>query len=584
MDLVTHKQFTFEESSQITLELNRLLNIKAIEIVTDCVGQFVSPIFCVPKPDGSVRMILNLKQLNKFVNSEHFKLEDFRSVCNLLRSNMYMAKLDIQDAYLHIPVLEKHRKYLRFRFDGTLYQYLCLPFGLSCAPYAFTKILRPVCKYLRGKGFISSAYLDDLLLLGETEVLCRQNISVTTKCLENLGFMVNVKKSVLIPTKNLEYLGFNYDSREMSISLPCRKKDQLLLKCAAAKKWESVSIQMVAELQGLLISATPAVPYSLLYTRQIAINLASALAVHDQDYSAHMNFGSDCKVDLTWWLRKLPSAVQKIRSDKYDTVLFTDASLTGWGGACNGNEINGQWTVLETQMHINALELKAIEKCLHHFFMNKKKVSVLLRVDSITAIAYINKFGGCHSNNLHFLAKAIWQWCEQREIWLHCTYISSADNFIADFHSRISTEKEDWNLNIKYFEAISKKFGVPTIDLFATRHSRKCDRLLSWHYDPAAVAIDAFTYDWSGEFAYCFPPFCLIPRVLKKICSDKSTCILIVPKWDSQVWFPQMQRLVISSTFEFGPNNHMLECSFRKVQHPLRETLKLLAVIVSGKN
>lgn len=78
-------------------------------------GQFVSKIFLVPKPDGSDRFILNLKSLNHFVNSEHFKMEDRRTVINLLTKNCFMATLDLQDAYFLIPVKDNHRKFLCFR-------------------------------------------------------------------------------------------------------------------------------------------------------------------------------------------------------------------------------------------------------------------------------------------------------------------------------------------------------------------------------------------------------------------------------------------------------------------------------------
>ncbi|EZA52648.1 hypothetical protein X777_08539 [Ooceraea biroi] len=52
----------------------------------------------------SNRFILNLKQLNLFVEIEHFKLEDLRTACRLLEPNMLMATIDLKDAYFLIPI------------------------------------------------------------------------------------------------------------------------------------------------------------------------------------------------------------------------------------------------------------------------------------------------------------------------------------------------------------------------------------------------------------------------------------------------------------------------------------------------
>lgn len=67
------------ESQKIQKEINRLLSISAIVPCEPTEGQFVSSFFLVPKPDGNYRFILNLKKLNVFVKTEHFKLEDLRS-------------------------------------------------------------------------------------------------------------------------------------------------------------------------------------------------------------------------------------------------------------------------------------------------------------------------------------------------------------------------------------------------------------------------------------------------------------------------------------------------------------------------
>ena len=91
----------------------------------------LSPIFLVPKPDGFSRFILNFKNLNNYVTRHHFKMESINRAREL---NCFMASIDLEKAYYSIPIHNDSRKYLRFSFDGNIYQFKCLPFGLSSAP------------------------------------------------------------------------------------------------------------------------------------------------------------------------------------------------------------------------------------------------------------------------------------------------------------------------------------------------------------------------------------------------------------------------------------------------------------------
>lgn len=149
--------------------ISNLVSIGAVELVSKSdIDQFISNIFCVPKPDGRFRLILNLKKFNNFVLNEHFKMEDHRSVSNLLSQDCYLATVDLKDAYHFIPIVSGHRKYLRFTWKDRLFQYTCPPFGLCTSARVFTKVLKPVVEKLRSEGIICSVYLDDILICAET--------------------------------------------------------------------------------------------------------------------------------------------------------------------------------------------------------------------------------------------------------------------------------------------------------------------------------------------------------------------------------------------------------------------------------
>lgn len=113
-------KFSVKEEFLIQLEINKLLKKGAIVECEPVKDQFLSPFFLVPKPNGTKRFILNLKNLNKYIHTSHFKLEDLRSMLRLISKDSYMCNLDLKDAYFLVPVKRSSRKFLRFRFRGII--------------------------------------------------------------------------------------------------------------------------------------------------------------------------------------------------------------------------------------------------------------------------------------------------------------------------------------------------------------------------------------------------------------------------------------------------------------------------------
>eukprot|EP00794_Sanderia_malayensis_P001658 gene1658-1847_t len=153
-----------------------------IEQAVPAANQVIFPIFLTPKPDGSYRMILNLKEFNDYVTYHHFKMDTLNTITNLMRPNCYMASLDIKDAY-SVSVAEEHRKYFRFEFAKKLYTYKALLNGLASCPCMFTKLLKPALMVLHKEGFMATAYIDHLYLQGDDFNDCTKNVIRATAML-----------------------------------------------------------------------------------------------------------------------------------------------------------------------------------------------------------------------------------------------------------------------------------------------------------------------------------------------------------------------------------------------------------------
>ena len=124
--------------------------------------------------------------------------------------------------------------------------------------------------------------------------------------------------------------------------------------------------------------------------------------------------------------------------------------------------------------------------------------------DNSTAVAYINSMGGSHSLPCNGLAREIWEWCMPRNIRRTTSHIPGTLNIEADKASRAFDDSKEWKLNADIFLELTSHFGIPKVDMFASRLNYQMMPYVSWHPDPQAWAIDAFTLDWSNFFFILF--------------------------------------------------------------------------------
>lgn len=490
---VIKSKLSIQDQIDLGFEIDKLLKIGAIERCNYCEGQFVSPCFLVPKPDGSKRFIINLKRLNEYIQTFHFKLEDLRTAVKLLTPDAFMCSIDIKDAFFSIPMNENYKKFLRFSFKGSLYQFKCLPFGLCTSPMVFTKVMKPIISFLRSEGLISSIYLDDILCIGKDFDTCLHNAMKTVDLISKLGFSVNYKKSCLVLSQTCKYLGFILNSSDFTIELTEKKRKNLTDSLLDFSTKATCRIRAFAQFIGFLVSCVPAVSYGMLYCKNFEREKCLALILNEGNYDAIMSLPKYLQEDIDWWLKNLKIGKNPIKTLSFKKGIYSDASLTGWGAHCDGTSTHGFWDTIERKSHINYLELLAILFALKSFGSNLRSCELLIRCDNTTAISYVNRMGGIRIPKFNRLTREIWKWCEDRKIWLSASYVPSKQNVDADIASRIKNMDTEWELSNSAYKQIVNTFGDPDIDLFASRINKKCDRFCSWRQDPEAFAVDAFT-------------------------------------------------------------------------------------------
>ena len=135
-----------------------------------------------------------MKSLNEYIAPHHFKIEGLHTVKDLLKRNHCLTKVDLKDAYFMIPIHSLNRSAIRFAAQNRLFQFNCPTFGLSCASWVFTKTLKPILTMLRELAVRPVAYIDDMLVLSETEEMAKDHTHGLIYLRENLGLIMHPEK------------------------------------------------------------------------------------------------------------------------------------------------------------------------------------------------------------------------------------------------------------------------------------------------------------------------------------------------------------------------------------------------------
>ena len=125
--------------------------------------------------------------------------------------------MDLKDAYYTLPLHVNAKKYFRFLFDSTLYEFNALVMGYSDALHIFTKVMKPVLSHLQHRGVMIVMYIDDAMIVSPTEKQCQADTSATLTLFDRFGLTVNTEKSCLQPIQEITYLGCLLNSKSLLI-------------------------------------------------------------------------------------------------------------------------------------------------------------------------------------------------------------------------------------------------------------------------------------------------------------------------------------------------------------------------------
>ena len=316
--------------------LYQLVNTNAVEPVENqnSLG-FYNRLFLVPKPNNRWRPILDLSNLNTFLNTESFKMETPEIIRTSLYAGEWVTSIDFKDTYFHIPIHSQSRKYMRFHLQGRFYQFKAQPFGLSTAPMEFTVVAKEVKLMALQRGIRIHQYLDDWLVRTTSHQTCLQHTQTLVALGQELGWLVNKEKSELVPKQVFNFVGYQFDLKEGKVRPTPERWQALTDKIQSILSGPVYPVRQFMSLIGLLTATAKQVHLGRLHMRPIQWHLKNNWRV-PESLEKVIPVPRSLHPHLRWWLEEdnvLPG--QPLHPLKHALQIFTDASKEGWGAHLN---------------------------------------------------------------------------------------------------------------------------------------------------------------------------------------------------------------------------------------------------------
>ena len=489
---------------------------------------------------GKKRLILDLRYVNKHIYKQKIKFDDWRTGLIYFQKPSYFTKFDLKSGYHHLDIFRDHQPFLGFAWPTAdekrkYFMFTVLPFGLSSAPYIFTKLVRPLVKHWRAQGISSIVYLDDGIDMEGNLVTSEHNSTIIQSDLHSSGFLPNQDKCVWQPTQEIDWLGIQWNGLVGKITISPHRIESILHNLQKILSDPHISARKLASIVGKIVSTGPVTQnLARIMTRHSQMSVVSA-----QDWDTPFQLDAYCTLEFEFWKTNLKQANERYFSTDPcpSKIIYSDASQGACAAHISGEDAiaHRMFTANERDESSTYRELVAIKFAVDSFTPLLRGAYVKWLTDSQSA-AKIAQVGSMKFS-LHELAFDIFSTCLKADIKLDIQWIPRSLNEKADYLSKI-IDFDDWELDPAVFQDIEEKFGPHSIDCFASYQNCKVSRFFSRFWNPGTSGVDAFFQSWGQENCLVVPPVAIASRVIIFMFQNKARGTLVVPYWPSAPFWP----------------------------------------------
>lgn len=355
---VVYRPYKLSHQEKLTVrEIVRDLLDK--KIIRESQSEYASPIILVKKKDGSDRMCVDYRALNRVTVKDRYPLPLIDDHIDRLGNFKYFTSLDMATGFHQIPISEESIHKTGFVTPEGHYEYLKMPYGLANSPVVYQRIINDTLRRFIDAGNVL-VYIDDVLIMSnsvdEGLKLLREVLQTLTKA----GFSINLRKCSFLATE-IEYLGRVVSAGQVR---PSPRKVEALVNSPVPK-----NVKQVRQFLGLA-------GYFRRYIKGYASMTACIAYLTKKDVKFH--WGTEQEQARQEIITRLTSEpVLTIFDPKLPTEVHTDASSIGYGAVLMQAHEDGKKHVVsyysqatqgaESRYHSYELETLAVKKALEHY-------------------------------------------------------------------------------------------------------------------------------------------------------------------------------------------------------------------------
>jgi hypothetical protein len=160
-DTPPKRQRPYRQPQHILESIDTTINqLLTQNIIKECDSEWASPVTCVPKKDGSLRMCGDYRYINSATKMDAFPIPNIEDMKEYFTGATIFTGIDLKDAYLGIEIAEEDQDKTAIITRKGLYKYTRMAFGLKNAPATFNRLMNKIFKDYNGK-FVT-VYFDDI--------------------------------------------------------------------------------------------------------------------------------------------------------------------------------------------------------------------------------------------------------------------------------------------------------------------------------------------------------------------------------------------------------------------------------------